>query len=324
MFAGTARFLEQYAAARGGGGDMSGAATERAIAGAPPLTLGGQVTLACLWEATAPKPGNVYRGADFEDLTYADFVTSAAVAGPAIESTITQGVGRAMFEAVRATQAAVATNTNLGLVLLIGPLAAVEDEAVSQEAVLGVLDRLDAEDTRWVYEAIRAATPGGLGEAEEADVRDAPPEEPLRDVMALAAERDLVARQYANGFAEVRRLAERIGDAAAAGTPLADAIVDAFVGQIAECPDTLISRKLGAEVAAEASAHAGRAAASKKLGPDAYRAALGDLDFWLRADGHRRNPGATADLIGAALFVLLRRGRLRWPVRFYGTEGGER
>jgi triphosphoribosyl-dephospho-CoA synthetase len=29
----------------------------------------------------------------------------------------------------------------------------------------------------------------------------------------------------------------------------------------------------------------------------------------LRADGHRRNPGATADLIAAALFVALREGQ---------------
>ena len=33
-----------------------------------PLTLGAKATLACLWEATAPKPGNVYRGADFADM----------------------------------------------------------------------------------------------------------------------------------------------------------------------------------------------------------------------------------------------------------------
>ena len=30
-------------------------------------------TLACLWEATAAKPGNVHRGADFEDMTAEDF-----------------------------------------------------------------------------------------------------------------------------------------------------------------------------------------------------------------------------------------------------------
>jgi triphosphoribosyl-dephospho-CoA synthase len=43
------------------------------------------------------------------------------------------------------------------------------------------------------------------------------------------------------------------------------------------------------------------------------REALAELDGWLRAEGHRRNPGATADLLTAALFVLLREGAIRLP-----------
>jgi triphosphoribosyl-dephospho-CoA synthase len=46
-------------------------------------------------------------------------------------------------------------------------------------------------------------------------------------------------------------------------------------------------------------------------GDQGHEQALADFDFWLRSDGHRRNPGTTADLIAAALFVLLREGRLR-------------
>jgi triphosphoribosyl-dephospho-CoA synthase len=48
-----------------------------------------------------------------------------------------------------------------------------------------------------------------------------------------------------------------------------------------------------------------------------YQAAAAELDFWLRSDGHRRNPGTTADLVATGLFVLLRDERLNWPVRFY-------
>jgi triphosphoribosyl-dephospho-CoA synthase len=43
---------------------------------------------------------------------------------------------------------------------------------------------------------------------------------------------------------------------------------------------------------------------------EAYERALTELDFWLRSDGHRRNPGTTADLIAAGLFVGLREGWL--------------
>jgi len=38
--------------------------------------------LSCLLEVSAPKPGNVHRGADFEDLTYPDFLVAAALIGP--------------------------------------------------------------------------------------------------------------------------------------------------------------------------------------------------------------------------------------------------
>ena len=38
-----------------------------------------------------------------------------------------------------------------------------------------------------------------------------------------------------------------------------------------------------------------------------------EFDAWLRADGHRRNPGTTADLIAASLFAAFRDGILPMP-----------
>src|SRR5256886_5501702 len=40
--------------------------------------------LACLLEASAPKPGNVSPFASFRDATYEDFLASAAAIGPAL------------------------------------------------------------------------------------------------------------------------------------------------------------------------------------------------------------------------------------------------
>ena len=40
------------------------------------LSIGQCASLACLLEVSAPKPGNVHRGADFEDMTFADFAAS--------------------------------------------------------------------------------------------------------------------------------------------------------------------------------------------------------------------------------------------------------
>src|SRR5438093_10405948 len=91
----------------------------------PKLSIGQCATLACLLEATAPKVGNVHRGADFEDLTFNDFAVSAVAIGPAMEAAANTGVGRAVRDAVVATRKLITTNTNQGMALLFAPLAAV-------------------------------------------------------------------------------------------------------------------------------------------------------------------------------------------------------
>jgi triphosphoribosyl-dephospho-CoA synthase len=77
----------------------------------------------------------------------------------------------------------------------------------------------------------------------------------------------------------------------------------------------LIERKCGRTVAQVAADRAGAVLEAGPPGSDEYLAALGELDFWLRADGNRRNPGTTADLVAAGLFALLRDGRLPPPWR---------
>lgn len=269
-------------------------------------------TLACIWEATAAKPGNVYRGADFEDATYADFLTSAVVLGPVIANSIDQGVGAAVLESIRAIHQAVGTNTYLGTVLLLAPLATVPDGTSLADGIGSVLASLDSSDTKHVYEAIRLAQPGGLGKVDEGDVHDDTPDITLQEAMQLAAERDLVARQYTNNFAEVLWTADRIQNAPGA---LSEQIVRGFLELLATFPDTLIARKCGLEKSQEVSHYAAKVLSYGES--EDYESAVADFDFWLRADGHRRNPGTSADIVAAALFVLLREGRLQWPVKFY-------
>ena len=291
-------------------------------AASPPLSIGGQATLACIWEATAPKPGNVYRGADFDDVTYADFVTAAVAIGPIVERAAERGFGDSLVDAVGATNLAVGTNTNLGTLLLLIPLAAVD--AIGPEEHLAQASQYvrDAtvDDTQQLYQAISSANAGGLGSVTEADVADAPPAMTVHEVMQLAAGRDTIANELTTGFDEVSRVAKRIESEVGCGQSLADAIVIAALDLHARVPDSLIARKLGVEVAEQASRQAAAVLNKRQVLRDAYEAALGDFDFWLRADGHRRNPGTTADVVAAALFVLLRNDRLTWPLRFYGGE----
>jgi triphosphoribosyl-dephospho-CoA synthase len=278
------------------------------------LRLGTAATLACLYEATARKPGNVYPGADFDETTtYSAFVKSAIAIGPIIERTPIVGVGQTVLEAVRVTREAVRTNTNLGTLLLIAPLAAAARDVDLESGIGQALAALTPADTQAVYEAIRVASAGGLGQVSEADVRsDPPPDLSLVDAMRLAADRDLIARQYTNGFQDVFGVARFIEFGLTLQATLEDAIVLAYLKQLATAPDSLIQRKLGAEVAEEAGRRAEAVLLNGSVRSEPFQHALTEFDRWLRADGNRRNPGTTADLIAAGLFVLLRDGRLNW------------
>jgi triphosphoribosyl-dephospho-CoA synthase len=277
-----------------------------------PLSIGVASTLAVIYEVTAPKPGNVHRGADFEDVTYVDFLKSAVVAGPILDRTVELGVGGAVLDAVRATRDAVGTNTNLGTLILLAPLAAVPDGTRLAAGVERVLADLTFDDTRSVFKAIRLAAAGGLGRVDEADVSNEPPAGlALVDSMRMASERDLVARQYVNQFADVFRIAEWIESGVERGWSRDAAIVHAQIRQLASEPDSLLVRKCGPQVGEQSRAMAGRVLDAGLPGDQDYERALADFDFWLRSEVHRRNPGTTADLIAAALFVLLREGRLR-------------
>jgi triphosphoribosyl-dephospho-CoA synthase len=283
----------------------------------PNLTLGQLAGLACLWEVSASKPGNVHRTADFEDLTFVDFAASAVAIAPAFDAAARGArLGQIVVAAVRATRDAVGTNTNLGAVLLMAPLAMAD--GASRTGVSEVLSGLDADDARLVYEAIRLATPGGLGRVDEADVSGPPPDD-LIYAMRLAADRDLVARQYAHDFAELFDVVlPALGDGIARDWPLDQTIVRAQLRLMADFPDSLIARKCGPAVARQSAVMAAAALAAGNPGDEQYERALADFDFWLRCDGHRRNPGTTADLVCAGLFAALRTGIIELPVKFYG------
>ncbi len=203
-------------------------------------------------------------------------------------------------------------NTNLGTLILLAPLAiaAKQDLSELQQCTATALEQLTAKDAHDTYAAIRLACPGGLGTVQDSDIQSEPPNS-LITAMRLAEDRDLVARQFVNGYHEVFNVAlPSIAGSVSDGANLFDAIVLTQVKLLANYPDSLIARKCGAVIAQEAS---DRAAAVLSAGPadsEAYYRALNDLDFWLRSDGNRRNPGTIADLIAAALFVGLVNGTI--------------
>ena len=278
------------------------------------LSIGQCAELACLLEATAPKVGNVHRGADFEDLSFTDFALSAVAIGPAMDRAAVAGVGLTALDSIRATRQLIASNTNLGIVLLLAPLAAVPRAAPLDSGVREVLRGLTTEDSRLVYEAIRLAQPGGLGTVQTMDVAGAPPPD-LLAAMHAAADRDLIARQYAEDFSLLwREVVPALVGGPKRGWSLTETIIHTHITLIARYGDTLIARKCGAQTAAEISALAGAGLKRGGPGDESYYVFLEDFDFFLRNDGNRRNPGATADLVAAGLFAALRDELLQPPL----------
>src|ERR671938_633469 len=88
------------------------------------------------------------------------------------------------------------------------------------------------------------------------------------------------------------------------------AIVEAFLALLAAVPDTLIERKRGRAAAERVSAEAAAVLAAGGVRSDAGRSALARFDASLRRDGNALNPGTTADLATAVLFVALLEERL--------------
>jgi triphosphoribosyl-dephospho-CoA synthase len=171
-----------------------------------------------------------------------------------------------------------------------------------------VLAETTVADAAQVYAAIRHAGPGGLGETATEDVSDAPTVT-LREAMALAADRDAVAREYVTDFALTFEVGvPAVGAARQEGLAWTEAAVEAYLTLLASTADTHIARKLGQVEAESVSRRAGEVRAAGGTRSAAGRKALAALDAELRDPRNRRNPGTTADLTCAALFVVILEG----------------
>jgi triphosphoribosyl-dephospho-CoA synthase len=277
------------------------------------LTAGRLAQVACLLEVTARKPGNVHRFLDFADLHYLDFLLSATAIAAPLDRAGEKGIGASVLAAVEATRRVVNTNTNLGMILLLAPLAVVPRDMELADGIEAVLAATTIDDARAVYQAIRLALPGGLGKAAEQDVAGEPTMT-LRETMALAADRDMVARQYANGFHEVLHEALPMLQASLHEDPrLETTIISAHLQILARHPDSLIVRKAGLDIAKDVSRKAAEILDAGWPESEQSRILCQQLDAWLRSRGSLLNPGTTADVITAALFAALRDGTIKLP-----------
>jgi triphosphoribosyl-dephospho-CoA synthase len=280
--------------------------------GLPHGSIGWCAAVASILEAAAAKPGNVHPGASFDDLTFQDLVAAGTSIAAPLELASRRRLGDTILDAVMAAAAATPSNANLGIILLIAPLAAVPVTRgpLTPAAVDTVFKTLDGTDATAVWRAIQHARPGGMGESQQHDLAGPPPAD-IREAMALAAERDTIASLWAHGFDAI--FAGPVADLSAdlaRHAPLETAIVRTYVRQLARRPDSLIARRHGEAAARHVSMRAADVIALEN--DPSWPEALAAFDASLRSP-RRLNPGTTADLVAAALYILLRDGRLPLP-----------
>ncbi|CBE67540.1 conserved hypothetical protein; putative protein involved in H4MPT cofactor biosynthesis (homologous to orf7 of M. extorquens) [Candidatus Methylomirabilis oxygeniifera] len=264
--------------------------------------------LACLLEVSADKPGNVTPFADFADTRYTDFLASSVILGQVLRKVATRATGTLVFDAVRQTRRLIDRNTNLGIALLFAPLAKAalrKGRRSLRSSLHSVLAALTPYDGQRIYEAIRLAEPGGLGQADRLDVRATHGRVPLLEAMRAAADRDSIAREYVTDFELTFTIGaptldcslQELGDSEAS-------VIQTYLTILSRVPDSLVARKCGVREAARISREAERILAIGGVCTEQGWRRLRRWDVALRKDGNRLNPGTTADLTASALFVV--------------------
>ncbi|GGM59515.1 triphosphoribosyl-dephospho-CoA synthase [Halarchaeum rubridurum] len=273
----------------------------------------GDAQLALLLElAATPKPGNVDRERDHPDLRFEQFLAGAVGARRGFDAAAAGApVGDAFETAVAGMAARARDNTQFGALLLLVPLVAAaatgDDGEVTPAAVADVIDATTVEDAAGFYRAFEhvdvrvGAPPDDCDALDVRRGRDAIPalrsrELTLAEAVTAGAPTDGVAREWADGF-------ERTFDAAEAlrtGTaPLPERVSRTFLRLLAADPDGLVAARHGDAVAERVSDRAAALADADRSVIDAWADDLVDAGI---------NPGTTADVVAAALFVALSRG----------------
>ena len=260
---------------------------------------------ACMAELGALKPGNVHLFADGHGMVVQDFIKSADASSQVI-ALPNLSVGERILTAIKATWEAVGCNTNLGIILLAAPMiqAASSTEGFSHLALQEVLNNLTEDNAVKVYEAISIAKPAGLGEVQQHDVHQTP-QITLLEAMRAAADRDLIAQQYANGYQDIFNLGvTTYQHYLAKWERPAWAVTATYLAFLAGFEDSHIARKYGNQVAKAIQQEAKKHFQSftSQENPKLYQATLLAWDTELKKRGI--NPGTSADLTVATLFAI--------------------
>ena len=263
-----------------------------------------------------PKPGNVHRTRDYDDMVFEDFVISGIVIGDTIREACTDvdvenpKLGKYILQAVEETDRWIKNNTNLGIVMMITPIAvaaAISDSFDEvRENVKLLMGNTSVDDACDLYDAINIADAGGMGEQDEYDVASESAKQELRDnnqtmydVLKISAPWDMLAREMTSDMPAVFEIGYPTYHELKGEKSQNDACVLTFLTILSQVPDTLISRKYGSEEALKISMMT-RDILNLRDAPD-FKDALREFDDYLF--NNKYNPGTTADLTAASIFV---------------------
>ncbi|ELY84204.1 triphosphoribosyl-dephospho-CoA synthase [Natrinema gari] len=269
--------------------------------------------LALLLEVAAtPKPGNVDRHRDLSDLRFAHFMAGAVGTREGLEM-VADGaaVGPAFERAVEKMAAQQGGNTQFGALLLLVPLVRAACTDLSRPVAESVARGTTVDDAASFYRAfehVDVAVGDPPDDMAALDVRrgaDAVPAVEARgltlfDVMDRSVPGDDVAREWVRGFDRSFAAAERL---AAVDGPISNRTAAVFLSLLAERPDTLVATRHDEATAREvtdraAALHDADALETEPEAVDSFADDLVDRGI---------NPGTTADVTAAGLFIALER-----------------
>ena len=275
--------------------------------------LAANAELALLLEVTGtPKPGNVDRRRDHDSLRFEHFVAGAVQARPGLELAANgASVGVAFERAVAGMANQRGGNTQFGALLLLCPLVRAARRDLAQPVCETVVEETTVADAAAFYRAF---------EHVDVHVGDPPPGwdrfdvrrgaeaisaieaegVTLADVMAAGAPTDDVAREWTVGFERSFWVAEQI---AAASGPIERRAARGYLAALADRADSFVATTHDESVAKRTTERAAELqdVNALKTDPEAVETFAEDLV----RDGI--NPGTTADLTAAGLFIALER-----------------
>ncbi|MDO9097614.1 MAG: triphosphoribosyl-dephospho-CoA synthase [Candidatus Methanoperedens sp.] len=273
--------------------------------------------LAMLLEVSAtPKPGNIDRDHNYTDTRFEHFLASAVGVYPVLEKAArsNSGAGALIREAVAESgKWQKGGNTHFGAFLLLIPIVMAagrcEDRTCLKAEVEKVVRETTVEDAIELYRAFSKAKVK-VKPVEDLDLGDACSIDKIKaqgmtlfNLMQISSSYDIIAEEWTNGFKKTFECAASIKNKLKK-RGINDAVVLTFMELLSSNKDTFIQTKFDSKKAEEVSMRAKEILQKGDI--EEIRDDIHSFDEFLLKEGI--NPGSTADIIIAGLFVSLFEG----------------